>query len=285
MKVMILGGTGFVGRYLEADLLEQGFDVKVYGREAFQDGFDLSSCLENQDLLIMLAGENIGRRWSKSYKTALLESRTITNQKLKQSLQACQNPPKRIFSASAIGFYPESDCQHPVDETCTKAGSGFLGELSQQWEQASLALSPKPVIMRFGVVLGKNGGALQKMLPPFRFGLGGPVAGGQQCFSWIHIEDLARAVNYLIDYPEFSGVFNLTSPNPVTNRVFGQCLAQTLNRPFWLPLPEFQLKLMFGEGAQVLTHSSAVLPRALLEKGFYFLYPKIDGALQQILHD
>jgi len=283
MKVMILGGTGFVGSYLTAYLSEQGHTVDALGREAYREEFDLTAKLENQDLLIVLTGENIGKRWNATYKKALLESRTLTNRLLKQKLHTCQNPPKRIFSASAIGFYPENSCEDLMDETHTEPGKGFLGQLGQQWEASSLELDPKPLIMRFGVVLGNNGGALKKMLPPFKMGLGGPVAGGQQCFSWIHIEDLARAVSFFIEKPELDGVFNLTAPNPVTNEVFGKTLANVLHRPFWLPLPEFQLKLMFGEGALVLTHSSAIVPTRLTEAGFNFTYPEVESALKNIL--
>jgi len=283
MRIIILGGTGFVGTHLKAHLVKEGHLVEVYGREAFQADFDLTLELEDQDLLIMLSGENIGQRWSESYKNALIESRTLTNHQLKLALQACSNPPKRIFSASAIGFYPQSDCQSPFDETHRQAGEGFLGQLTQQWEQATQQLQPTPLIMRFGVVLGQDGGALQKMLLPFKLGLGGPVAGGKQCFSWIHIGDLAAAVSFFINNPQLAGVFNVTSPQPVSNAEFGQSLAKALRRPFWLPLPEFQLKLMFGEGAQVLTHSSAVLPRRLQAEGFEFNYPSVQSALAEIL--
>jgi len=283
MKVIILGGTGFVGSYLTAYLKAQNHNVIALGREAYSKEFDLTAQLENQDLLIVLTGENIGKRWNADYKKALLQSRTLTNQFLKQKLQSCQTPPKRILSASAIGFYPENSCENLLDESHTEPGTGFLGQLGKQWEESSLELTPKPLIMRFGVVLGKDGGALQKMLPPFKMGLGGPVAGGQQCFSWIHIEDLARAVSFFIKKPELNGVFNLTSPNPVTSNVFGKALAKAVNRPFWLPLPEFQLKLMFGEGAQVLTHSSAIVPTKLIESGFEFEYPEVETALKNIV--
>jgi len=283
MKIIILGGTGFVGSYLKEYLEAQSHDVVALGRKAYSKEFDLTAKLENQDLLIVLTGENIGKRWSAAYKKALLESRILTNKLLKLKLQACQNPPKRIFSASAIGFYPENTCENILDESHTEPGKGFLGQLGKQWEETSLELTPKPLIMRFGVVLGNNGGALQKMLPPFKMGLGGPVAGGQQCFSWIHIEDLARAVSFFIEKPELEGVFNLTSPNPVTSNVFGKALAKAIHRPFWLPLPEFQLKLMFGEGAQVLTHSSAIVPTKLIESGFDFKYPEVATALKNIV--
>lgn len=283
MNIIILGGTGFVGSYLKSYLRQQGHQVVAFGRQAFAPEFDLTAHLENQDLLIMLAGENVGQRWNAQYKKALLESRTLTNQTLKQALVTCQNPPSRIFSASAIGIYPQNDVQNPVDEYCMQVGEGFLGALGQQWEAASLQLTPQPVIMRFGVVLGKNGGALQKMLPAFKLGLGGPVAGGAQSFSWIHIEDLARAVGFLITHPELGGAFNLTAPNPLSNRDFGQALADVLHRPFWLPMPVWMLSLMFGEGAQVLTHSSAVIPQRLMAAGFRFDYPEIKPALTNLL--
>ena len=172
------------------------------------------------------------------------------------------SPPPRL------AYYPQSDCQHPYDEYAdpTPNGQHFLSDLSIAWEAASQTLVTNPedlIIFRFGVVLSTKGGALAKMLPAFKFGLGGPVAGGQQCFSWIHIEDLARGFLFAIDTPEMHGVYNLTSPQPLTQEAFGKTLANTLHRPFLIPLPAWQLKLMFGKGAQVLTHSSAVLPTKL----------------------
>lgn len=279
MKICILGGTGFIGQYLQTFLSKRGHLVNAYGREAFSDATTLVRKVDGQDLVIMLAGANVGQRWTDKHKKALWHSRIETNACLAQALLDCSNPPKRIFSASAIGIYPENTCAEPFDERCSKVGQGILGQLGQAWEAASLALKPTPLIFRFGVVLGKNGGALAKMLPPFQLGLGGPVAGGQQCFSWVHLEDLARAMQFAIEHPELQGIVNVTSPNPVTNHIFGATLAKALHRPFWLPLPEWQLKLMFGEGAQVLTHSSAILPKHLLDAGFKFRYAHIEEAI------
>ncbi|WP_245566299.1 TIGR01777 family oxidoreductase [Thiomicrorhabdus chilensis] len=283
LNIVILGGSGFIGRHLSNRLLRSGHSVKVYGREAFKSPQVLSERVCGCDLLIMLAGANVGQRWTKAHKQALWDSRIQTNQMLQSALQLCEHPPQRIFSASAIGIYPESDCTHPVDESCEQVGDNVLGQLGADWEVASRALQPKPVIFRFGVVLGLDGGALPKMLPAFKLGLGGPVAGGHQCFSWIHIEDLVNAFEFALAHPQMEGVYNVTSPNPVSNREFGQVLASTLQRPFWLPLPEWQLKLMFGEGAQVLTHSAAVLPTRLEQSGFRFQYPQVSAALQNLL--
>lgn len=283
MNIVIIGGTGFVGSYLTKVLVDSGHKVQACGREVFADSYNLPGLVNQQDLLIMLSGANIGQRWSDKVKRELWSSRIETNRQLQAALEACDSPPKRVFAASAIGIYPQTDCAHPLDETCSKVGEGFLAELGQAWESETKKLSDNLVTFRFGVVLGQNGGALQKMLLPFKLGLGGPVAGGEQCFSWVHIHDLAAALQFAIEHPEMRGVFNLTSPHPVTNREFGKTLANVLHRPFLLPLPYWQLKLMFGEGAQVLTHSSAVLPTKLLAQGFEFEYADIEKALTDIV--
>jgi len=284
-QVVILGGTGFIGSHLKSRFEQLGLSVKVFGHDAFQSLPHLQSLINGCDLLIMLAGANVGERWTQAHKQALWDSRLKTNQLLQAALQDCDQPPKRIISASAIGIYPESDCEHPVDEQCTEVGLNVLGQLGVDWEAASRKLQHEPLIFRFGVVLGADGGALMKMLPAFKLGLGGPVAGGKQCFSWVHIEDLVHAFEFAWHHPEMRGVYNVTSPKPVRNRVFGQALAKALHRPFWLPLPYWQLKLVFGEGAQVLTLSSAVIPTRLQQSGFCFQFPEINQALQNLLSD
>lgn len=283
LNIVVLGGTGFIGRHLLKKLSDLGHRVHVYGRQAFSSESELERAVSGCDVLIMLAGANIGQRWTKAHKQALWDSRLQTNNMLARVLQRCEAPPERIFSASAIGIYPERACSHPVDESCTEIGDNVLGELGAAWEEASHTLKPEPLIFRFGVVLGEDGGALQKMLPAFRLGLGGPVGSGDQCFSWVHIDDLVAAFVFALQHPDMQGVYNLTSPQPVTNRAFGRTLSRTLGRPFWLPLPEWQLKLMFGEGAQVLTHSSSVVPTRLLEAGFQFRYPEVSSALSALL--
>lgn len=282
-KVLILGGTGLVGQALTRHFSQQDYEVSAVGREAFESLSHLQGLIEQQDLLFMLAGANIGQRWTLKHKQAIWESRLDTTALLADALQNCQAPPKRIFCASAIGIYPESHCEQPVDETCLAIGDNELAQLGAAWERASHQLTPKPVILRFGVVLAKQGGALAKMLPAFKMGLGGPVAGGQQCMSWIALDDLVKAVDFLVQHPEQQGAFNLCSPQPINNEAFGRLLARQLKRPFVLPLPAWQLKLMFGEGAQVLTHSAAVHPKRLLELGFQFDRPDAQSALQAIL--
>lgn len=283
MKIVILGGTGLIGSYLKPYFEQQDHTVTCLGREAFDADFDLTGVLNGIDLLINLAGANIGQRWSKHYQEVLWNSRVQTTHQVANLIKTLSEPPKKVIAASAIGFYPETDCAQPADEFTTQSGSHFLAELSVAWEAASQRLSDEVLIFRFGVVLSTQGGALSKMLPAFKLGLGGPVAGGKQCFSWIHIEDLAQGFLFALKHPDMQGVYNLTAPQPLTQKAFGKALAKTLHRPFFLPLPLWQLKLLFGKGAQVLTLSSAVLPSKLIMKGFQFRYPTADKALHNLL--
>jgi len=284
MNICILGGTGLVGQALKQQLSKQ-HKVKTYGRSAFDSEDTLLQSIRGAQLIIFLSGANIGQRWNKTYKQELWDSRVKTAKMLSTAIKKLETPPQRVFSASAIGFYPENHCDQPLDENDTQPGTGFLADLSLAWEDAAKTFCPsdKLVITRFGVVLDKSQGALAKMLPAFKLGLGGPVAGGNQCFSWVHIDDLVNAFEFLIANRKLQGVFNITSPNPLTQHNFAKALANTLNRPCFLPLPLWQLKLMFGEGAQVLTHSSAVVPTRLQEHGFQFLHPNATEALQNLL--
>ncbi|AEG31068.1 TIGR01777 family oxidoreductase [Thiomicrospira cyclica] len=283
MKIVILGGTGFVGKHLAKHLSQQGHQVTAQGRSAFKDLDHLTQLIDEQDVVIQLAGANIGERWNEAYKKELYDSRITTSGLLKKALEKANQPPQRILAASAIGIYPQRPCGQPLDEQCTDIDPGFLGHLGQAWEMANAQLSPTPLIMRFGVVLGLDGGALAKMLPAFRLGGGGPVAGGQQCFSWIHIDDLVAAISWAINHPELQGPINMCAPQPLTQAEFGRALAHALGRPFWLPMPEFALKMLFGEGAQVLTHSSCVVPSRLTELGFQFKYADAKSALSQLV--
>lgn len=284
MKICILGGTGLVGQALKSKLNVQ-HNVTTVGRSAFNNEQELIAIIKDAQIIIQLSGANIGQRWSKGYKQQIWDSRVETTEMLASAIAKLDHPPKRVFCASAIGFYPENNCDTPVDETCTTPGDNFLAELSVAWEQSASKLAPKEnlVITRFGVVLDKQQGALAKMLPAFKFGLGGPVAGGEQCFSWVHIDDLVNAYVFLINNPEWNGTFNITAPLPLAQKTFAKTLAKTLKRPCFVPLPLWQLKLIFGEGAQVLTHSSAVLPTKLQHKGFEFQYPDASSALKNLL--
>lgn len=284
MRITILGGSGLIGTALTKHL-KATHQVKAFGRQAFNSHENLMKALHDTDAVIHLSGANIGQRWSKTYKQELWDSRIQTTRMLGEAIHKMETPPARVIVASAIGFYPQSQCNHPFDENQTEPGTGFLADLSVAWEHEANRILPqeKTVITRFGVVLDKHQGALAKMLPAFRFGLGGPVAGGKQCFSWIHIKDLVNAMEFLLQRPQLHGAFNLCAPTPLPQKSFAKTLAEVLHRPCFMPLPEWQLKLIFGEGSQVLTHSSAVLPQKLLELGFEFDYPTAKAALQNLL--
>ena len=282
MKIVILGGTGLIGRALQQTLAH---DVESYGRTVFSSAQTLEKALRGCEVVINLAGANIGARWSERYKQEIWDSRIETTRLLADVLLTMPEPPKRLVNASAIGFYPQTQCTAPFDETQTQSGNDFLAQLSVAWEaQAQRVQDTIPtVITRFGVVLSPKGGALAKMLPAFKLGLGGPVAGGEQCFSWISLPDLCRAIDFILQRPEIDGALNLCAPTPLQQKQFAKVLASTLHRPCFVPLPMWQLKLMFGEGAQVLTHSSAVLPTRLQALGFEFEHPTAKSALNAIL--
>ena len=188
----------------------------------------------------------------------------------------------RVMCASGVSFYPESDCSNPYSEN-DKKGEGYLTELSVAWESAAKSISKDTIILRFGVVLSRSGGAFMKLYWPYFFGLGGPIASGSQCFSWIHINDLVKSVDFIINNPKATGIYNVTAPEPIPQRVFGRALANSLKRPFFIPLWEWQLKLLFGSGSQILTESISVIPKKLLLEGFIFDYPDIKSAMNDLI--
>jgi len=283
MKILILGGTGLIGGALERHL-STDHEVECVGRSAFVSQNILNKLVQDRDLIIKLSGANIVKRWNSAYKQEIWDSRIVTGKQLKTSLDLLKSKP-RIICASAVGFYPESSCDKPFDESYKHPGTGFLSDLVVAWEKHSKNLSKDVLIFRFGVVLSVKGGALIQMLLPFKLGFGGPVAGGKQCFSWIHVDDLLKAFSYAIEHPDLQGVFNLTSPNPVTQGQFGKTLASLLHRPFLLPLFKWQIKLLFGEGSQVLTQGVSVIPTKLLQLGFKFDYAEVRSALKDVINN
>ncbi|HSW63485.1 MAG TPA: TIGR01777 family oxidoreductase [Dissulfurispiraceae bacterium] len=282
MNVAMSGATGFVGTYLKNAFAAQGWTVSALGRDAFRSAETLREKLKAADIVVNLAGAPIAARWSDSYKKELYASRIDTTRALVSALAQLKNRPRLFISTSAIGVYPpDVEC----DEGSSGLAQDFLGRLAQDWErEASHAaeLGVRTVIFRFGVVLG-SGGALAKMLMPFRLGIGGVIGDGRQPFSWVHIDDLGSAFLFVIGQERCSGIYNLTAPNPVSNKTFTKALGAALHRPAILPVPTFVLKMKFGEGADVLIKGQHVLPRRLLESGFTFRYPRIDEALKNLL--
>lgn len=279
--IAMSGSTGFVGKRLYEVLRENGWDIIPLGREDFASpATDLARKLEGADVIINLAGAPIIKHWTAGYKKVLYDSRITVTRKLVEACGEMAVKPGVFISTSAIGFYAD-DGQH-TEKKFVQADT-FLGNLTQKWEEEAMkaeSLGPRTIIFRFGVVLGKNGGALQQMLLPFKLGLGGHVGKGSQSFSWIHIEDLIQAYITAINTPSFHGVYNLTTPHPTTNRGLTKALGKALCRPTFFRVPHLILRLQFGEGATVLTGGQHVLPEHLLESNFTFQFPTIEEAVK-----
>ena len=294
MHVVMTGATGFLGSALAAVLLEQGCELSVFARNAANVRRKLGPQVASfsawhdaptqADAVINLAGEPlIGGRWTDAKKDRIRASRISTTHGLVQWLSRMQLRPDVLISGSAIGYYGYSD-EQLFGET-DPAGSDFGARLCADWEasaRAADALGMRVCLLRTGVVLHRSGGALARMLPAFRFGLGGPIGSGLQGFSWIHLDDWLAAVMYLLTHPELSGPFNLTAPQPVSNAEFSQALAQALGKPAALRVPAFVLKLMAGEGAELLLNGQKVMPNRLLESGFVFARPDLAQALADV---
>jgi uncharacterized protein (TIGR01777 family) len=277
MKVAISGASGFVGSYLSSYLSKEGYEVVAISKDDYQDIDILSSKVLESDIVLNLAGANIMQRWSEEYRKILYGSRIDTTKKI---VKIINQSDKDIYliSTSAIGIYEDNIEQ---DEDNFTYANSFLSKICQDWESEARESKGKVAIFRFGVILG-IGGALKKMLTPFKLGVGGKIADGRQPFSYIHIEDLARAYEFAIKY-RLEGAFNLVTPNPVTNSIFTKALGKVLHRPTIIPLPATILKLIFGEGATILTNGQRVLPKRLLNSGFKFKYGHIDDILKDLL--
>ncbi|WP_455756272.1 TIGR01777 family oxidoreductase [Sulfurimonas sp.] len=272
MKVAFTGANGFVGSYL----MKKFSNNVVINRNDSQEV--ILKKLENVDAVFNLAGAPIIKRWSEPYKKILISSRVQTTKKLVNAIN--QSDVKHFISTSAIGAYPDGA---PFDDTYTQYGDDFLAHLTKEWEDEAKKCNKPTTIIRFGIILGKNGGALSQMLTPFKLGLGGIIGDGKMMTSWIDIDDLTQIYQFVLDN-KLTGTINATSPNPITNYGFTKALGRVLNRPTILPLPEFVLKLIFGEASSVLTGSKEIYPKILIDSGFEFRYKDIDSSLVNILN-
>lgn len=284
MRIAMSGSTGFVGSSLTKAFKEKGWEVIDLPREDFgKDDSALIKNLEASDVVINLAGAPIIARWTGEYKKVMYDSRIGTTRALVSALKKAAKKPALLISTSAVGIY-DNDGIHT--DTDTRYSSGFLGKLAFDWEQSALSAKSegiRTVIFRFGIILGANGGALQQMLTPFRLGLGGQIGNGDQAFSWIHIKDLIAAYFFVIENKKYEGIFNLTSPNPTTNKGLTRALGKALHRPAFLRVPAFVLKIRFGEGSSVLIEGQNAVPQRLVEYGFKFRFTEIGSALKEIL--
>ncbi len=304
MKILVTGGTGFVGKKLITTILKKGYQVtalcrsiekarKILGDQVeiirwdSEEELNDVKFLETIDGVIHLAGENVfDKRWNEEQKEKLFNSRILVTRKIISAANKVwlkNNQEKFFLSASAIGFYGDRD-----DEVLTEKsplGQGFLSELSLSWEEEvqSLHDSIRKIWLRIGVVLGKNGGALEKMTPIFKLGLGGKLGSGKHWMSFIHIDDLISLIIFIIENKNVSGVINGTSPHPVTNLEFTKTLGKVLHRPTFFSVPAFMIKVILGEVSTIVLSSQRVLPERALEMGFQFKYPKLETSLKDIL--
>jgi len=301
MKIVIAGGTGFLGGALVSTLARDGHDLVVLTRRA-RGGPATAACayvawtpdgaagpwaslVDGAGAVVNLAGESIaGRRWSAAHKQRVLDSRVHATRSLALAIRAAANPPPVFVSGSAVGYYGALGDQ-PIAEDAP-AGSDFLARVCVEWErEAAGAASDRTrlVCVRTGLVLEKDGGALPEMLPPFRFGVGGPVGSGRQYWPWIHRDDWVALVRWAIATPSASGPLNGTAPNPVTNAEFARALGRALHRPAFMPAPGFALRLLLGEMADALLLSGQrAIPAKATRAGFTFTYSNVDEALRAI---
>ena len=283
MIIAITGSGGFIGNQLVSHFQNNSDSIKRLARITSDTNTrELAEMLSGADVVINLAGAPIIGRWSEAYKKSLFDSRIIGTRKLVEAIALLETKPGLLISASAVGIYSQ---QGEQTESQFQLADDYLGYICSNWEQEAKKAVPftRVAIARFGIVLGKGGGALQRMLPIFKLGLGGKIASGRQGFSWIHIADLLRAVQFIIDNPELSGEFNFTAPEVVTNSKFTQVLARVLKSPAIFAGPSFALKIIFGEGAIAVTGGQFAPPKPLLGEGFQFSFPELEGALMDIV--
>lgn len=281
-KIAITGSNGFVGRSLKMMFTKNGYEVIGIKREFLKDPDELVKILDGCKAVINLAGANIIHRWSEEYKKILYNSRIDTTKALVEAMRKTSQKPKLFISTSAIGVY---DTKRVYNEEDYEYSDDFLGNLCQDWEEEALKakdLGIRTCIFRFGIVMGKDG-ALQRMLPAFKLGIGGTIGDGTQPFSFIHIGDLVRAYDFVLADETMEGVFNLTAPKHTTNHGLTKALGKTLHRPTVLPLPVFVLKLIFGEGATVLTQGQSIYPKKLLDSGFEFEFETIEETIEDLV--
>ncbi|MBW6488671.1 TIGR01777 family oxidoreductase [Sulfurimonas sp.] len=283
LKIAICGKSGLVGSKLEELFTSQHNDVigvKIRDNTSIEE---VVAQIEKCDILINLSGTTILAPWSESYKKTLYSSRIETTKKLVEAIGVCKERPKLFLSASAVGIY-ESNIAH--DDNSKNYADDFLSALCRDWEaeaKKAEAFDVRVVQMRFGVVFSKEGGAMDKIVPPFKMGVGGELGSGEQMVSWIHIDDLLRAILFITKTPDISGSVNFTSPYPLSNKEQTDILGKVLHRPTFFRVPAFVIKLIFGEGSRVVLDSKEVYPSKLLESGFVFEYDKFEPALREIV--
>ncbi len=306
MRIIITGGTGLIGSALASNLGRDNHHVVILSRNPNEVNqitpnvevvaWDARTAkgwgglADGADAIVNLAGENISgggifpSRWTPERKKRILQSRVDAGRAVVEAVRSADRKPGVLVQASASGYYPPN-VNHILSED-DAPGTGFQTQVLQQYEASTSpveSMGVRRVIIRSGVILSMAGGALLSQILPFKLFVGGPIGRGDQGYSWIHIADEVAAIRFLIDQPDASGAFNVTSPYPVSNREFGRTIARVMGRPFWMPVPAFALKLAFGEVSEILLDGWRLAPKRLLNMGFKFRYPDAESALRNLL--
>ena len=302
-RIIVTGGSGFIGRALVGELAASGYEVVALTRDPEavrarlprgvtpakwngRTAADWGGLADGAGAIVNLAGDNLAEgRWTKAKKARIRTSRVDAGTAVVEAVRAAVIKPRVLVQASAIGFYgPAGD--EDLDES-SPSGAGFLAGVVREWEDSTKAVGSfgvRRAVIRSGLVLGKGGGVWSRLVLPFRFFIGGPLGGGRQAFSWISLEDEVRAIRHLIEHEDLSGAFNLTAPGPLRQKEFCRVLGRALKRPCWLPVPALLLRLLFGEKAEeTLLAGQRVIPRRLMASGFSFLHPDAVSAVAAIL--
>jgi len=301
-RVLITGGSGFVGRKLAHELLARGDQVTVLTRDAKRAKGELPAAVrcaawnpEKEgawfeelgivDAVVHLAGENVAKRWTDAVKKRIEASRIDSTRLLVEAISRSKHKPEVLVSASATGYYGPQAPEKEIDESAPP-GSDYLAGVCERWEEAARSvekLGVRAVQLRIGVVLGEGGGALEKMLIPFKLFGGGPVGDGKQIISWVHRDDVVGMLLLAIDDPELKGPINAVSPNPASSKELAEAIGTVIGRPSWIPAPAFALKLAMGEAASILLTGQRVLPKRAIELGYEFRRARLVPALESIL--
>lgn len=299
MNVTLTGATGLIGERLVRTLKTRGDEVTVLSRDGAKASAALGvpalswdplsepapvDALAGRDAVVHLAGEPVAQRWNDERKRSIRDSRELGTRNLVAGMQAADPSPRALIASSAVGFYGKHG-DEKLDES-TPPGDDFLAQVCVDWEReadAAAAFGARVVHIRTGVVLDKDGGALKTMLPPFRIGAGGPVAGGDQYMPWIHLDDIVGLYLAALDDASWSGAYNGSAPEPVTNKAFSKALGRALHRPAFAPVPAFAIRLLYGDMAEIVTEGQRAVPARALEAGYTFKHPDLDEALTSAL--
>jgi uncharacterized protein len=291
-KVILAGGTGFIGQYFEKQFIELGYDVKHISRQpqhiSWNDKAAIVDALEDSELLINLAGKSVNCRYHETNKKEIMNSRLETTNILGESVLSCKNPPQLWINSSTATIYRHAD-DRPMTEANGEIGSGFSVDVATNWEKTFYSFSlpqTRQIALRIAIVLGKNGGVMIQYINLVRFGLGGVQGSGKQMFSWIHVEDLFKIVLFLNNREDLTGTFNCSAPDPVSNREFMKKMRKTMNMPIGLPAPKWLLEIgsvLIRTETELVLKSRWVLPERLEKEGYKFTFETVEKTLQDIL--